>query len=88
MRHPRRTAATAAALMVGVSVVALFTVFGDSLKASAAKGIDDTMTADIVVDTPGYGGRSGASGFAPRLCERSLRCRACAPPPEYAAATR
>jgi putative ABC transport system permease protein len=66
-RHPRRTAATAAALMVGVSVVALFTVFGDSLKASAAKGIDDTLTADIVVDTPGYGGSIGAGGFAPQL---------------------
>jgi len=67
MRHPRRTAATAAALMVGVSVVALFTVFADSIKASAAKGIDDTLTADVVVDTPGYGGQTGASGFAPAL---------------------
>jgi putative ABC transport system permease protein len=69
-RHPRRTAATAAALMVGVSVVALFTVFGDSLKASAAKGIDDTLTADVVVDTPGYGGQTGASGFAPQLAQQ------------------
>ncbi|HEX2381507.1 MAG TPA: ABC transporter permease [Acidimicrobiales bacterium] len=67
MRHPRRTAATASALMVGVSVVALFTVFGDSLKASAAKGIDDTLTADVIVDTPGYGGQTGASGFGPEL---------------------
>ena len=69
LRHPRRTAATAAALMVGVSVVALFTVFGDSLKASAAKGIDDTLTAGVVVDTPGYGGQTGSSGFAPQLAQ-------------------
>jgi putative ABC transport system permease protein len=69
-RHPRRTAATAAALMVGVSVVALFTVFGDSLKATAQKGIDDTVTADVVVDTPGYGGQVGASGFAPQLAQQ------------------
>ena len=56
--------------MIGVSVVALFTVFGDSLKASASKGIDDTLTADVVVDTPGYGGQSGASGFAPQLAQQ------------------
>jgi putative ABC transport system permease protein len=70
LRHPRRTAATAAALMIGVSVVALFTVFGDSLKASASQGIDDTLTADVVVDTPGYGGQTGSSGFAPELAQQ------------------
>ena len=45
-RNPRSTAASAAALMVGVSVVALFTVVGASLKATAAQGVDDELTAD------------------------------------------
>jgi putative ABC transport system permease protein len=69
IRNPRRTSATAAALMIGVSVVALFTVFGDSLKASAAQGIDESMRADVVVDTAGYGGQVGASGFSPQLAQ-------------------
>jgi putative ABC transport system permease protein len=56
LRNPRRTAATASALLIGVAVVAMFTVVAASLKASAAKGVDRALTADIVVDTPGFGG--------------------------------
>jgi putative ABC transport system permease protein len=67
LRHPRRTAATAAALMVGVSVAALFTVIGASMKASAAQGVDRTLTADLVVDQAGYGGRAGLAGLSPQL---------------------
>ncbi|HEX5304426.1 MAG TPA: ABC transporter permease [Streptosporangiaceae bacterium] len=67
LRHPRRTAATAAALMVGVSVAALFTVIGASMKASAAQGVDRTLTADLVVDQGGYGGRAGLAGLSPQL---------------------
>ena len=63
LQPPRRSWSASA-------VVALFTVFGASLKASAAKGIDDTLTADVVVDTPGYGGQVGASGFAPKLTQQ------------------
>jgi putative ABC transport system permease protein len=67
LRNPRRTAATASALMVGVSVVALFTVVGASLKASATEGVDRSLTADVVVDTEGFGGQSGSGGFSPQL---------------------
>ncbi len=56
MRNPRRTAATASALLVGVAVVAMFTVVAASLKTSAAQGMDRALAADIVVDTPGFGG--------------------------------
>ena len=38
LRSPKRTAATATALMTGVAVVSLFTVFASSLKAT----MDDT----------------------------------------------
>jgi putative ABC transport system permease protein len=67
LRNPRRTAATASALLVGVAVAALFTVIGASLKASAAHGIDRSLTADLVVDQGGYGGSAGGGGVSPQL---------------------
>jgi putative ABC transport system permease protein len=69
-RNPRRTASTASALMIGVAVVSLFTVVGTSLKASASAGIDRSLRADLVVDTGGYGGRSGGAGLSPDLISR------------------
>lgn len=55
-RNPRRSAATSTALVVGVAVVALFTVFTASLRAT----LDDDVTAafggDLVVSTPSFGG--------------------------------
>lgn len=67
LRNPRRTAATASALLVGVAVAALFTVVGASMKATAASGVDHTLTADLVVDRGGYGGASGGGGLNPQL---------------------
>jgi putative ABC transport system permease protein len=67
LRNPRRTAATASALMVGVAVATLFTVIGASLKASAANGVQRTLAADLVVYQPGYGGSAGLAGFSPQL---------------------
>ncbi|HEX8004861.1 MAG TPA: FtsX-like permease family protein [Trebonia sp.] len=67
LRNPRRTAATASALLVGVAVAALFTVVGASMKATAASGVDHTLTADLVIDRGGYGGASGGGGLNPQL---------------------
>ncbi len=56
MRNPRRTAATASALMVGVAVVSLFTVFGASAKASIDDTVRDQFGGDLVIaadDMPG-----------------------------------
>jgi putative ABC transport system permease protein len=47
-RRPVRTAATAAALMVGVALVAFFFIFGESLKVSTVSLIDKALTADMV----------------------------------------
>ena len=66
-RNPRRTAATASALLVGVAVAALFTVVGASMKATAGDGVDHTLTADLVVDQGGYGGASSGGGLNPQL---------------------
>jgi putative ABC transport system permease protein len=63
MRNPRRTSGTAAALMVGVGVVTLFTVFAASLKASLDASVTETFRGDLVISTGPFGG----SGLSPEL---------------------
>ena len=49
MRNPRRTASTAAALMIGLALVSLIAIFGASAKSSFAGAIEDQMRADFVL---------------------------------------
>ncbi len=49
VRSPRRTASTAAALMIGVALVGLFSIFASSVKASVSAQIDRAFKADFVV---------------------------------------
>ena len=63
MRNPRRTAATASALMVGVALVAAISVLASSAKASVAKSIDGTFGGDLVVE----GSVMSGGGFSPQL---------------------
>jgi putative ABC transport system permease protein len=49
VRNPRRTAATASALMIGLTLVAMMSVFGASAKASVDQTIKKNFTADYVV---------------------------------------
>ncbi|MFF7529220.1 ABC transporter permease [Streptomyces bobili] len=65
LRSPKRTAATASALMIGVAVVALFTVFGASLKATMDQTVSRSFAGDVAVSTPSFG--AGGSGLSPRL---------------------
>jgi putative ABC transport system permease protein len=60
MRNPRRTAGTAAALMIGVAVVSLFTVVGASIKQSIDDTVDEQFAGDLVIvsDDFGLGGLS------------------------------
>ncbi len=51
MRNPRRTAATASALMIGLALVTGFSIIGASVKQSVDTAIGDTMQADYVVST-------------------------------------
>jgi putative ABC transport system permease protein len=55
-RIPRRTAATASALMVGLALVGLTLVLADSLKTTADRLIGDRFEADLVVGPAGFGG--------------------------------
>ncbi len=55
-RNPRRSAATATALVIGVAVVSLFTLFTASLGATLDEQVRSGITADLVVSTPSFGG--------------------------------
>ncbi|MFF3491921.1 ABC transporter permease [Streptomyces sp. NPDC002795] len=65
LRSPKRTAATASALMIGVAVVSLFTVFGASLKATMDQTVNRSFAGDVAVSTPSFG--AGGSGLSPKL---------------------
>ena len=66
IRNPKRTAATAAALMIGVSLVCFITIVAASSKASSAAQIDKAFTGDFVIDA----GSPGGPGFSHDLAER------------------
>jgi putative ABC transport system permease protein len=54
MRNPRRTASTSAALMIGLGLVTFVAVFGDSLKASGAAALDETIRSDFILTSGGF----------------------------------
>jgi len=55
MRNPRRTASTAAALMIGLGLVSFVTILAASLKTSFAATLDRSMKADYIIQGPGGG---------------------------------
>ena len=68
MRSPKRTAATAAALMIGVGLVSFITIFAASTKTSFGKVMDRTFAGDIVITSPQQ--FAGGGGLSPDLTER------------------
>ncbi|MCW2622809.1 MAG: hypothetical protein JWL64_2411, partial [Frankiales bacterium] len=77
MRNPKRTAASASALMIGVGLVSFITIFVASTKASVAASIERAFTADLVLDS----GASFNGGVDPGLADRLAAL------PEVSAAT-
>jgi putative ABC transport system permease protein len=56
-RQPRRTASTATALLIGVSVVTMFTVFAASSAGMINRNVSDGFgNADLSIATPVFGG--------------------------------
>ncbi len=49
LRNPRRTAATASALMIGLALVTTMSILGSSAKASVDKSIEENFSGDLVV---------------------------------------
>jgi putative ABC transport system permease protein len=66
MRNPKRTSATAAALMIGVALVGFITIFAASAKESINAQVDESFSADYVIST-GSGFGAGFGGFSPTL---------------------
>jgi len=54
-RNPGRTAITAAALMIGLALVAFVTIFAAGAKDSISSAVDDTFQGDLVIqNTDGF----------------------------------
>jgi len=68
-RKPRRTASTASALMVGVALVAFFSVFGSSTKASVSETIFELFPADITFQSTIRSDPELPSPMSPALVE-------------------
>jgi putative ABC transport system permease protein len=64
MRNPRRTASTAAALMIGLSLVASMGVLAASLKATINSDVDKTGRAELILTDP-----SGNTTLSPAAAE-------------------
>ena len=65
MRDPRRTSASASALMVGTAVVALFTTFGASIKATIEDTVDQDFGGDLIIVTDDFSG----AGLSPAVAQ-------------------
>lgn len=63
IRNPKRTSATASALMIGVGLVTFITVMASSAKANIDDMIDENFGADLVIDS----GSFGFGGLPPTL---------------------
>jgi putative ABC transport system permease protein len=68
-RNPRRTAITAAALMVGIALVTGVTVVMDSAKTSLSQQAEDTIKAQVVISGEQSGPRPPS--FDPAVLDRA-----------------
>jgi putative ABC transport system permease protein len=64
MRNPRRTAATSAALVVGLSLVCLVAIVAASVKSSIRTGVQQGVRADYILSA------KGLTGFSPQVSAR------------------
>jgi putative ABC transport system permease protein len=68
MRNPSRTAATAGALMIGLSVITFVAVLGQGAKAAFSSSVNELFIADYAVtngDTPVTGKAAAVAGRTP-----------------------
>jgi putative ABC transport system permease protein len=69
-RNPARTAVTAAALMIGLAVVAFVTVFAAGIKSSIANAVDESFQGDLVLQNS-----DGFSPISPRAADLAREVR-------------
>lgn len=65
LRNPRRTAATASALMIGLTLVTTMSIAGTSAKASVDRTIERTFLGDIVISN------AIGQGFSPEIADEA-----------------
>lgn len=65
VRAPRRVAATAAALMIGTSLVVGFSVLTSSIKELTTVALKEAVVADYIITPSGGGGNGGVGGISP-----------------------
>ena len=65
IRNPKRTASTAAALMIGLALVTFVSVLSASVKGSISSTIDKQFAADFTVS----GGDVFGAGFSPKVAD-------------------
>ncbi|BCB91629.1 ABC transporter permease [Phytohabitans suffuscus] len=70
LRNPRRTAVTAAALMIGVTLVSAASVLGESFTRTIDQTINQSVGAEVIIQTNTTGGPPGEIGFPDRATEQ------------------
>ena len=65
-RNPKRTAATAAALMIGVGLVGFITIIASSATVAVERQVDQSFRADYVIES----GQWGEGGLSPDLADK------------------
>jgi putative ABC transport system permease protein len=69
LRNPRRTAATASALMIGLAMVALISILGASVNRSAEVSIDEVFLSEFQVNPANLFGPPSQGGFPEQLAD-------------------
>jgi putative ABC transport system permease protein len=69
LRNPRRTAVTAAALMIGVTLVSAASVIGASFTTTIQRQVDETLGAELVIQT-NFQAQPGESGFSDQAVQQ------------------
>src|SRR6266567_1368565 len=77
MRNPKRTASTAAALMIGLGLVSFVSVFAASIKTSTGRALNETLKADYIVTSSQF------TGFSTDIAARLKTDRAFAAVEEF-----
>ncbi|HSV41123.1 MAG TPA: FtsX-like permease family protein, partial [Nocardioidaceae bacterium] len=68
-RNPRRTAATSSALMIGIALVAMVSIFAQSAAASTDEALEESLRAELVVSN------IVAQPFSPALADQIREVR-------------
>lgn len=72
MRTPRRTASSAAALMIGVSLVTMLSILATTFKSNITSILEDSFPADLTVTSKNIGNAGpGSAGFTAEV-EKTL----------------